>query len=90
MLSVDVMGFWPATVHENARSALECGSLLPPSPRPACWPGRRFMRPKVKNGCEQAHGIKAASKLALERSEGLSHSKAPAARSVAGYFHAKW
>ena len=26
------MGRWPATVHENARSALECGSLLPLSP----------------------------------------------------------
>jgi len=26
------------TVHENARSAVECGSLLPLSLRPACWP----------------------------------------------------
>jgi hypothetical protein len=26
------------TTHENVRSALECGSLLPLSLSPACWP----------------------------------------------------
>src|SRR5208337_1041316 len=29
-----------ATVREGGRSALECGSLLPLSRRPACWPVR--------------------------------------------------
>jgi hypothetical protein len=30
ILSEDVMGPWPATLHENARSALECGGSTPP------------------------------------------------------------
>jgi hypothetical protein len=33
-----VLTGWLTTVHENARSALECGSLLPLSSGPACWP----------------------------------------------------
>jgi len=35
---------WLTTAHENARSALECGGLLPLYHRPACWPGRVHCR----------------------------------------------
>src|SRR5215472_13826492 len=48
------------TVHENARSAVECGSLLPLSLRPACWPWKGI--PCLgERGVERARGTKAAA-----------------------------
>jgi cytochrome c oxidase cbb3-type subunit 3 len=52
-----------ATAHENARSALECGNLLPLSNRPACWPGTT----PGSDGREQARGIKAAASCRTPR-----------------------
>jgi len=58
------------TVHENARSAVECGSLLPLSLRPACWPWKGIpclWRARPRASSWDQSGSK------------LPHSKAPAA-----------
>src|SRR5262249_39407527 len=58
------------TVHENARSAVECGSLLPLSLRPACWPWKSIpclWRARPRASSRDQSGSK------------LPHSKAPAA-----------
>jgi len=48
-----------AIVHANSE-AMECGSLLPLSLRPACWPCRAAPR-LDRGGCEQARWTKAAA-----------------------------
>src|SRR5262249_16949867 len=58
------------TVHENARSAVECGSLLPLSLRPACWPWKGIpclWRARPRASSRDQSGSK------------LRHSTAPAA-----------
>jgi hypothetical protein len=47
--------------------------------RPACWPDGRFIRSGWRTAASKFAGSRAASKPALERSEGSPHSKAPAA-----------
>jgi hypothetical protein len=53
---------WLTTAHENARSALECGGLLPLYPRPACWPGR--VHCASPDEAASKFGIKAAAAAA--------------------------
>jgi hypothetical protein len=58
------------TVYENARRAVECGSLLPLSLRPACWPWKGIpclCRARPRASSRDQSGSK------------LPHSKAPAA-----------
>ena len=50
-----VLKGWLTTLHENTRSALECGSSLPLSCRPACGP------------CRGACSSEDASKLAMQK-----------------------
>ena len=71
-LSEDSMSLRLSTV-QNARSALECGSLLPLYARPACWSCRAHCASPGR-GREQARRIKAAAR------GGGPHSAAPAAR----------
>jgi hypothetical protein len=48
-------------MHENARSALECGSWLPLCYRPACWPNRGFAGTEEKAAASKLAGRKAAT-----------------------------
>jgi hypothetical protein len=52
------MGIEPVTVNESARSALECGSLLPLLHQPACW--RRILL-QVEIPASKLAGRKAAA-----------------------------
>ena len=52
-------------VHANARSTLECGSLLPFCPSPACWPARGLYA-SGEDGGEQARESKRQQAAALQ------------------------